>query len=115
MFMTVVCIDVGEGMWLNNYWSTLFSTLLIPLFSLRFLLVPVEPSKDQVSILIPIFIFHTSMFTYTLFENIIRENTQLFNSLQPFILVLILLYNLSLAYFIWKNRTKTTLSNQGIA
>jgi hypothetical protein len=115
MFMVVVGIDMGEGLWLNNYWSTLFSTLLIPLFSLRFLLVPVEPSKDQVSILIPMFIFHTSMFTYTLFENIIRENTQLFNSLQPFILVLILLYNLSLAYFIWKNRKKTTLSSQGIA
>ncbi len=106
MFTAVTCLEMGEGMWLNNYWSTLFSTLLITLFSLRLILVSVESKKDQFAVLIPIFIFHTSMFTYTLFENIIRENAHLFRFLQPIILILILFYNLSFSLFIFKNRTR---------
>lgn len=106
MFTAIVIVEMWQGIWMNNYWSTLFSTLLITLFSLRLILVSVESKKDQFAVLIPIFIFHTSMFTYTLFENIIRENAHLFRFLQPIILILILFYNLSFSLFIFKNRTR---------
>jgi hypothetical protein len=45
MFMVVVGIDMGEGLWLKNYCSTLFKTLHIPIFTLRLKILHYKPIK----------------------------------------------------------------------
>lgn len=104
VFLIISITESYLNLWDNNYWSTLYSSVMISTFSFVFLLRNEFSIKGDLVIIIPTFIFSLTMAIYVVFENIIRNNYKLFDSIQPLILLFILFLNLSFTYSLWLKR-----------
>ena len=100
-FIIVSIIEMYIGIWENNYLSTLTASLILTIFTFFAILNFDFLNKSQLSIVISLFLFNLSTAVYVAFENKIRSDEYFFNSLQPFILALILLLNISFTFSIW--------------
>lgn len=100
-FSLITLLELFNGIWENNYYSTLFASCLLTIYTFIAVLNFDFLNKSQLSIVISLFLFNLSTAVYVGFENKIRLDEYLFNSLQPFILGLILMLNLSFSCAIW--------------
>lgn len=99
------------GLWQNNFYSTVFSNVIMTLFSLRGLfvlfksdnIVEIRFLESKFYIFTSILIFNSSSFFFSLLENQIRSaETSLFYVTVPLFLVLILIHNILLSIGLWK-------------
>lgn len=100
-FIVISIIEMYMGIWENNYLSTMISSFILAIFTFLAILNFDFLNKSQLSIVISLFLFNLSTAVYVAFENKIRLDEYLFNSLQPFILALILFLNISFTFSIW--------------
>lgn len=108
LLIVLFCIALAEmyaGFWQNNYWTTLFSYAAVVLLSISALLKGGLLDKNYRLIFFALLVFYASNFIYVLFEEVIRNNTLLFKSLQPLILSLIVFLNLAFGVAFFQKRT----------
>lgn len=98
LLLVVFCfalIEMNQGIWRNNYWTTLIAYAIVVLLSFTALLKGGGTDKKYSLIFFALLIFHASNFIYVLFEDVIRDNALLFSSLQPLIIGLIVFLNIT--------------------
>ena len=100
-FIIVSFFEMCFGIWENNYYSSLLASGILTLFTFVAILNFDFLNKSQLLIVISLFLFNLSTAVYVGFENKIRSDEYLFNSLQPFVLTLILLLNFSFSLSLW--------------
>jgi hypothetical protein len=95
------------SIWENNWITTIVSYTLIS-FIYFMLLSKVRGNleKYKIGFLFTVFTYYSIMLIYFVFEDIIRSDFSIFIFLEPFILALYLLFNLSLSYTTWISQKK---------
>ncbi|MEO0038256.1 MAG: hypothetical protein RIQ59_1467 [Bacteroidota bacterium] len=73
---------------------------------LFFILLKSSIKIDQFNFIIikVLFVYHSVLFCYSLFENIIRKDTVLMPLIYPFFLLFVISLNLFFSYFLWSRR-----------
>ncbi len=102
----ILLIAIFEGLiigtiWENNWITTISSYSVISI--MYFLLLAntnSSMSKSKLGFTITVFVYFSIMMVYFVFEEIIRKDFSVFIFLEPFILTLYVLFNLSLSYII---------------
>jgi hypothetical protein len=100
-----------QGIWGNNFFTTVFSNVILTLFSLRSLYLLLSDEKQQLSELIEykfytsvaVLIINSSSFFFSILENQIRNSeSKLFFYSIPFLLIFNILFNILLSIGLWK-------------
>lgn len=109
LLFVLICfalIEMNQGIWRNNYWTTLIAYAIVVLLSVAALLKGGGTDKKYSLIFFSLLVFHASNFIYVLFEDVIRLNTLLFSLLQPLIIGLIVFLNLAFSLAFLKESAK---------
>jgi hypothetical protein len=96
-------IWMTQSLFINNWYATVFTYLIVIIiyFSLFFKSEAPLISSQKVFV-IAVFSYYTALYCYFIFENMIRSNLNLFVYLQPMVLTLTFIFNLTITYTIFK-------------
>lgn len=102
IFLGVTELLFFNGIWENNWFTTITSYLGISIMYFEVVNRNVQKlDRPDLFLISVVLIYHLIMLIYSITEDLLRDNTELFQIVLPIILFVFLMYNLCLTKFIW--------------
>lgn len=96
-------IWMTQSLFINNWYATVFTYLIVIIIYFSLFFKSEAPLiYSQKVFVIAVFSYYTALYCYFIFENMIRSNLNLFVYLQPMVLTLTFIFNLTITYTIFK-------------